>query len=529
MPDYIFETSWEVCNRVGGIYAVLSTRAASMQRKWNDKVFFIGPDIWQERESPYFKESKTLLKDWKKSATKEGLKVRIGRWTIPGQPIAVIVDFRDFFSLKNDIYARYWDKFGVDSLHAYGDYDEACMFAYATAVVMESIYHYYKMEDKHVVMHFNEWTTGFGLFYVKDRLPAVKTLFTTHATSIGRSIAGNNKPLYDYFTGYHGDQMAQELNMESKHSVEKTAAHLADCFTTVSDITDRECAQLLDKPADIVTPNGFEPEFVPKSKQLFDKKRRLARKRLLEVASEITHTDCKKDNPLLVTISGRYEWKNKGIDAYLCSLNRLRQMGTGRPIVAYLMIPAWHQGAHNKLGETDHFTTHHLVEPQNNQVMQTLSWFGWRNDDLDRIKIIFVPSYLNGNDGVFNMSYYDLLIGMDFTIFPSYYEPWGYTPLESVAFHIPTLTTNLSGFGQWVKAMSASDGYDGLKPVTVIERTDSNWDRMITQIAETLRHFSYLDENNITKLRIGASDIAEHTRWEHFFEYYEKAYAIALS
>ncbi|MBR1787424.1 MAG: glycogen/starch synthase [Paludibacteraceae bacterium] len=528
MPDYIFETSWEVCNRVGGIYAVLSTRAASMQKKWKDKVFFVGPDIWERQESPYFKESKTLMKDWKKVAVKEGLKVRVGRWTVPGNPITVLVDFSDFFSSKNEMFARFWEKFGVDSLHAYGDYDESCVFAYATGVVMESIYRFYKMDDKKVVMHFNEWTTGFGLFYVKDRLPQVKTLFTTHATGIGRSIAGNNKPLYDYFTGYHGDQMARELNMESKHSVEKTAAHLADCFTTVSDITNRECAQLLDKPADIVTPNGFEPEFVPKTKQLFDRKRKSARKRLLEVASEVTHTDCTKDNPMLITISGRYEWKNKGIDVYLNSLNRLRQLGTGRPIIAFLMIPAWQHGAHEKLGSTDRFTTHQLVEPQNDPVMQTLSWFGWRNDDLDRVKVIFVPSYLNGNDGIFNMPYYDLLIGMDFTVFPSYYEPWGYTPLESVAFHIPTLTTNLSGFGQWVNTLESNVGDKEFKPVTVVERTDSNWDILITRIAETLRHFSYLDEKKVAELREGALHIAEQARWEHFFTYYEKAYEIAL-
>ncbi|WP_276894235.1 glycogen/starch synthase, partial [Hallella bergensis] len=217
-PDYIFESSWEVCNKVGGIYAVLSTRAKTLQDRIGDRLIFIGPDCWKQQECIYFKEDASLYADWREHASREGLKIKVGRWDIPGQPVAVLVDFSPYFDQKNRIYTELWNSFGVDSLHAYGDYDEASMFSYAAALVVESFYRFCLGPSHKVVYHANEWMTGLGLLYVHKHLPEVATIFTTHATSIGRSIAGNNKPLYDYLSAYNGDQMAGELNMQSKHS-----------------------------------------------------------------------------------------------------------------------------------------------------------------------------------------------------------------------------------------------------------------------------------------------------------------------
>ena len=522
-PDYIFETSWEVCNRVGGIYAVLSTRAASMQKEHKDKVFFVGPDIWHETESPCFKETKSLLADWQKQAAKEGLRVRVGRWLVPGKPIAVLVDYRPFMEQKNQIYEHFWNLYQVNSLPAYGDYDESSVFGYATGVVMDSIYRFYGLEKSRVVAHFNEWMTSFGLFYIKEHAPAIGTLFTTHATSIGRSIAGNNKPLYDYFTGYHGDQMAEELNMVSKHSTEKQAAHFADCFTTVSEITDRECRQLLDKAADVVTPNGFETDFVPKTAGVFARKRTEARKKLCSVAEQVLGYGL-DDDTLFVCIAGRYEWKNKGIDAYLHALKQLTDKPLAHPVVAFLMVPAWQKGAYPELGVESRFATHRLYNPQGDPVMHTLRYLNIQNRKEDRVKVIFVPSYLNGNDGVFNMPYYDLLIGMDATVFPSYYEPWGYTPLESAAFHVPTVTTDLAGFGQWAKQYSAGI----TEGVEVIHRIDSNWSEVVQHIACALEQYINLPAEQKQQTRNAAAAVAEKASWEHFFACYKEAYAFAL-
>lgn len=514
-PDYIFETSWEVCNRVGGIYAVLSTRAASMQAEHPDKVFFFGPDFG-EHSDIYFKEDKKILKSWLSAFDfrQSGLSsIRIGRWQVPGEPIAILLKYDGLWPRKDEIYAWAWDKFQVQSHAAYGDYDESCLFGYAAGMVMESLYKYLTAQailqqsaptakrsksvavsqqaKTAVCMHANEWQTAFSIFYLRDHCPEIATLFTTHATGIGRSIAGNGKPLYDFFEGYHGDQMAAELNMVSKHSVEKQAAHWADCFTTVSDITARECAQLLDKPVDIVTPNGFEPTFVPKGKA-FDAKRTEAREALRRVAGEQLG-GVVPQNALFVAISGRLEWKNKGIDVFASALDKLAQKiyHSNQPekeVVAFVMIPYLDRAPSRK----------------------------------GKVSAVFVPYYLDGHDPLFGKTYYDLLIGMDVTVFPSYYEPWGYTPLESCAFHVPTITTSLAGFGVW--AAQQKDQYG----VIVINRNDSNFDEVAEHIADDLLRFDRLSGEDKARARQEAAAVARRADWKHFFQYYRKAYEIAL-
>lgn len=484
-PEYIFETSWEVCNRVGGIYAVLSTRAASMQAEHKDKVIFFGPDFG-DHSNLTFKESKSLLKGWRPKG------VRVGRWQVPGKPIAVLLKWDELWAQKDAIYAHAWEKYGVQSHAAYGDYDESNMFAYAVGQLAESLYNH--LGQPTTAMHCNEWQTAFTILYLKEHCPKIATLFTTHATGIGRSIAGNYKPLYDCFHAFNGDQMAQELNMVSKHSVEKTAAHQADCFTTVSDLTARECAQLLDKPVDIVTPNGFEQGFVPQGKD-FDTARRRARNTLISLA-RAKGIDAKATDMLIGT-AGRYEWKNKGIDVFLESLTRLGEiqqrsgLTAQRSIIAFVMIPYL---------ERQDFT-------------------------VGNVHVVFVPTYLNGNDGVLNLPYYDLLIGLDLTIFPSYYEPWGYTPLESMAFHVPTITTSLSGYGVWCEEQGCTTIDKG---VAVIYRNDSNTDDVINHIVNTIEYYLSLTPRKVSAARKAAVELALQAEWKHFFSYYREAYAIAL-
>lgn len=491
-PDYIFETSWEVCNRVGGIYAVLSTRAASMQAEHPDKVFFFGPDFGAHSDI-YFREDKRILREWTKSRKEAILPVRVGRWEVPGKPIAILLKFDALWSKKDEIYAWAWNKFQVQSHAAYGDYDESCLFGYAAGMVMESLYAWLtaKGEKPKVCAHANEWQTAFSIFYLRDHCPAIATLFTTHATGIGRSIAGNGKPLYDCFKGFNGDQMAQELNMVSKHSVEKQAAHWADCFTTVSYITARECEQLLDKKVDIETPNGFESTFVPKEED-FDRKRTEAREDLRRVAGELLG-GVVPQNALLVGISGRLEWKNKGVDVFAAALDKLAQKiyhsdQPEREVVAFVMIPYLDRAPSRK----------------------------------GKVSAVFVPYYLDGHDPLFGKTYYDLLMGLDITVFPSYYEPWGYTPLESCAFHVPTITTSLAGFGEWAARQKEKGG------VIVIERNDSNFDEVSERIADELLQFDRLSKEEKAHARKQAAAIAKKADWKHFFQYYRKAYDIAI-
>ena len=539
VPNFIFESSWEVCNKVGGIYTVLSTRAKTLQDKLKDHIMFIGPDVWKEKENPLFEEDASLLKSWRDTAENENLHVRIGRWNVPGHPIAVLVDFQPYFAIKNDIYTRLWEDYGVDSLHAYGDYDEASMFSYAAGLVVESYYnHILKGRCEHVVYQAHEWMTGLGALYIQKHVPEVATIFTTHATTIGRSIAGNHKPLYEYLFAYNGNQMAQELNVQSKHSIERETAHHVDCFTTVSEVTNRECAELLDKPADVVLMNGFEKDFVP-SKAQFARKRREARRKLREVAGALLGTEF-DDDVMIISTSGRYEFRNKGIDLYMEAMNRsLRNKDLTRKVLAFVQVPGWvccpredlkERLASGKACDTPlewPLLTHWLHEMSHDQVIDYMKRYNMWNLPDDKVKVIFVPCYLDGADGIFNMHYYDLLIGIDLTVYASYYEPWGYTPLESVAFHVPCITTNLSGFGLWVNQLLGKDGEltDG---VQVVRRTDYNSSEVADAIKDAVTAYAAFTPQEAEKIRHKAADISEHALWKHFIRYYYQAYDIAL-
>ncbi len=537
-PDLLFEVSWEVCNKVGGIYTVLSTKAKTLQKLYKDKIIFIGPDVWSENNpSPYFIESKTLLKEWRSQAVlPDGMDFRVGRWDVPGKPIVILVKYQSLYQFKNHLYAEMWDRFKVDSLHAYGDYDESCMFAYASALIIESYGIYIGLDSRKVITHFNEWTTGMGLLYTKAHMPCFATVFTTHATSIGRSICGNNKPLYDYMDGYNGDQMAEQLNMQSKHSLEKAAARNADCFTTVSNVTAVECEQLLGRRPDIVTPNGFEQNFVP-PKSKYAEKREKAREILLNVASSLLGYNVPEDAFLIAT-SGRNEYRNKGIDLFIDSVNNLRYSAKNikRDIIAFIMVPAWVDQPRRDLVKSmsesrkspleNRIITHTLHDYSSDAIYNRLNYLGMHNSDHENVKVLYVPSYLNGDDGIFNMTYYDLLNGLDATAFPSYYEPWGYTPLESIAFGVPTITTDLSGFGQWVLA-NFINKFDDCG-VNVMHRSDSNYLEVVQELVDDICFLAMAGEKEIRAIREAAMATSKQAAWNYFIEDYVIAFDIAL-
>ena len=543
LPDVVFETSWEVCNKVGGIYTVLSTRAKTLQQKFQDNLIFIGPDLCQDGNNPLFIEDKKLHKDWSKSLQNIGIPVRIGRWDIPGQPLTVLVNFQSLFAQKDEIYGRAWELFQVDSLHAYGDYDEASMFSYAAGKVAEVIVQQ-SFVGKKIIYQAHEWMSGLGMLFLQHNCPEVRTIFTTHATSIGRSIAGNNKLLYAYFNGYNGDQMANELSMEAKHSIEKQSAHRTHCFTTVSDFTDKECAQLLDKPADVVLPNGFELDFVPKG-TAFTSKRRQARQRIFQVAKALTGQTFDNDT-LIISTSGRNDFRCKGFDVYMEAMKQLNEQlrGTNQQVLSLIEVPCWLLGPRTDVQERlqlkgkkaeaintplhTPIISHDLYNLNEDRIVNLIKSMGLEDCTNNNVKVILVPCYLDGSDGIFDFHYYDLLTANDLTIYPSYYEPWGYTPLESVAFKTPCITTDLSGFGQWVDSVLGRTGTltDG---VSVLHRDDNNYFECAAEICQVIQQFMNAPKADRDKMRRNAAKFANKAQWENFVAYYYKAYEFALN
>lgn len=531
----LMETSWEVCNKIGGIYTVLSTKARVLQQQFGDKLVFIGPDVWsQANPSPYFIERKTLLKSCaSRMKLPFGISVRAGRWNIPGSPQVLLVKFDGVYDHLDEIFGKMWELYGVDSLHAYGDYNEGCAFAVATAIVMDALARHLKVDASNIIGHFNEWTTAMGLLYLKMTDPQARTVFTTHATSIGRSICGNGKPLYDYFNGYNGDQMARELNMESKHSLEKTAAHQADCFTAVSEITAKECEQLLDIRPQVVTPNGFEPDFVPGEAD-YIRLRKAGREKLLSIASALKGRDF-PDDTLVVATSGRNEYRNKGIDIYLDAVAAVSDLNPARPVLALVLVPAWVKepsiellsamAAKKQVKGYPDFMTHRLNNEDSDSVARRIDALERESRLRNGVDVIYVPCYLDGKDGVVDISYYDLLPAIDLTLFPSYYEPWGYTPLESIAFGVSTVTSDKSGFGQWI--LSNFINSISACGVKVVGRTDSNYHEAAGVLADQIVEYAGFTEEERKVAARAAYATSERADWKFFISAYDEAFATA--
>jgi len=531
-PDYLFEVSWEVCNKLGGIYTVLSSKSELIQKELGDNYFFIGPDVWKETiDNPDFLEDNTIHSAWRESAKSEGFNIRIGRWNIPGKPLAILVDFTPYFPDKDKILASFWETYKLDSISGGWDYFEPVLFGYAAGKVIESFYEFYLSAQDRIIAHFHEWMAGGGVLYLKNKVPQIGTVFTTHATTLGRAIAGNGMPLYRDLEKYKPFEVARQLGVVAKNSMEYIAANQADSFTTVSNVTSRECKTFLLKNPDVITPNGFTDSFYPDENLLSDKKR-LAREKLIEIAGNVTGQDISKDSFFVIT-SGRYEYRNKGLDVFIRSIGNLnKEKNTTKKTIVFIAVPAHHGGPLNRQDldkkiaeqENNKYLTHILFNSKSDSVLKEIMRNGLNNSSGSNVIVIFVPAYLNGNDGVFDMDYYDLLLGFDLSVFPSYYEPWGYTPLESIAFRIPTITTRLAGFGIWVN--------DNCKikhnSITVCHRTDDNDDEVVGELQKTYEYFLLASVESAQMAANEAYECSRELLWEKLISKYWDAYSIAL-
>jgi phosphorylase/glycogen(starch) synthase len=531
--EFLFETSWEVCNKVGGIHTVISTKALNIVNDLGNNYILIGPDVSREEiHNSEFLQDDSLFVEWRSRAASEGLRVRTGRWNIAGKPFVFLIDFTPYFGQQNEIFAHFWETYKLDSISGQWDYVEPALFGFAAGKVIESFTSFYH-DNIDIVAQFHEWMTGTGVLYLKKNAPWIATIFTTHATVLGRCIAGNNRPLYGKMKDYNPVPASREFNVVAKQSLEKTAATEADAFTTVSELTSTECTYFLGKEVDIITPNGFEDSFVPGPDQ-FEQKKKTAREKLISVAEAVIGYKL-SENCLLVVNSGRYEFRNKGVDIYIDALGDLNKKDNiERECVAFIMMPAYHKGPRQDIQEYlynhgsypagDKYLTHSLHYPSTDPVLLRVLGNELSNSSDSKVKIIFVPSYLNGDDGIFNLSYYDLLIGFDLTIFPSYYEPWGYTPLESLMFSIPTVTTSLSGFGLWVRTYFKEPG----NGIAIIDRNDDNAAEVISGIRSFISKFISLSQEEITTARGKAHEISRIAMWDSLVEKYFAAYDIAL-
>jgi len=399
--EFIFETSWEVCNKVGGIHTVISTKALNIVNELGDNYILIGPDVWREEVvNPEFIPDESLFVEWKGRTASEGLRVKTGRWNIAGKPIVILIDLLHILDNRMKYLQNSGKPISLTVLPGNGIMWSPLSSDILPGKLIESFTSFYH-EHPNTIAQFHEWMTGTGILYLKKFAPWVATSFTTHATVLGRSIAGNNRPLYGRMKEYIPVQIAREFNVVAKQSLEKISAAEADVFTTVSEITSRECSHFLGKDVDIVTPNGFEDSFVPPNGK-FEEARNNARSKLKSVAEAVLGYSLSSDCVLVVT-SGRYEFRNKGVDIFIDSLGEMQKRDNiEKECVAFILMPAYHKGPRQDIIDIlynngpvnggDRYLTHSLHYPLTDLILQKIAVNDLKNDQKSKVKIIFAPS-----------------------------------------------------------------------------------------------------------------------------------------
>ncbi|MDA1264587.1 MAG: alpha-glucan family phosphorylase [Planctomycetota bacterium] len=523
----LFEVSFEVCNKIGGIHTVLTTKVATAQSRWPGEYICIGPWLLSQAERSRNFEEEQGHEVFTESCRQMGIPVKVGRWTIPGRPLTILVEFSGLWEKKDDLLAHLWEEHEVDSLEGGYDYEEPVLFGHAAGLVIERWWeeHLAPLHQRGVA-HFHEWMTGTGLLHLRERCPAIGTVFTTHATMLGRALSSLGLSPED---GLAADpaELAKEHHVTAKHSLEGVCARAADAFTTVSSVTGPEAAALHARSPEPLTPNGIDLAVVDEMAGPVGRDE--ARTRLRRLASSFLGEDV-SDAAFLAT-SGRYEFHNKGMDLCLDAVADLESVA-GRRLVLFVLVPARNSGVRPEVrarvdagtatGGSIGLTTHNLLHPEEDPVHVRCAELGLVNAAGSRVKIVQVPVYLDGADDLIGLPYEAVARAMDLTVFPSYYEPWGYTPQESLALGVPTVTSDYAGFGRW----GETEGLDPDSGVTILKRRGRPYADSRADLARTIEDF--LERGaSAAEAREACRRTASRTSWTDMYSNYESAYARA--
>lgn len=585
----LFEVSWEVCNKVGGIFTVLSSKASQMMDWYGDKYFLIGPYFADSNRSTFKEES---IPDKYKGAYNQlrdqGIIIHFGSWLVEGEPQVILVDYRNFWSKVNEIKKDIWDNFNIDSLNSPYDFNEPVLWSWAVGMLIEKISEI--NPGKKIVLHAHEWLSGGAILYLKKNKVNVSTVFTTHATTLGRTIAGHGEDLYSIIDKINPKDEAYKYGVNCKHYLERICAHTADVFSTVSQITSLEAKYLLEKEAAILLPNGLDMSQFPSFEELtmnHNTYRTKLREFILYYFFPYYNIDLA--NTLLFFTASRYEFHNKGLDIFIDALGKLNEKmkkeKSKKTIVTFFWIPASVNGIRqdlisaresfqdlkdlleeketaikenllytissekeinasnvlgndsllefkkkiiqlkSKKGDNAPLSTHEILDPDNDPILKAFKQAGLSNREDDKVKVIFYPIYLSGADGLSDLDYYQCIQASHLGVFPSYYEPWGYTPLETAALGVGSLTSNLSGFGRFF--------YDKLQGIDVpgiyildVEKTKK--DEMLRTFTDILYKYQSLDKRGRIDNKIQARKVAFMADWKIFVENYIEAHNMAI-
>ncbi len=586
---FLVESSWEVCNKVGGIYAVVSSKADQMVKKYKDNYILIGP-YFENKAAAEFTSLKApeFIQKVIDKFKKNNVILHYGVWHIKGKPKVLLVDFKSKMSEKDAIKTELWNSFKVDSLFSKFDFEEPVVWSYTVGMIVEELYNSLMEKDSSlkVVLHSHEWLSGSSILYLKKYNSNVKTVFTTHATMLGRTISGAWGNLYDIIEKINPDETAKKLNVIDKHSLEKATALYSDIFTTVSEITGFEAEKILGRKPDIIVPNGLDFSSFPDN-ELVSIKHRIYREKIREflIPYFFPYYTFDLEHTLLVYISGRYEFSNKGIDVFIKSLGLLneemKRKNDKRTIVVFFFIPANITSIRYDLLESKSLfedvqdeindysekiekniiygfaerktpeqlnlfdeefifklkkmlltfkkeglpplSTHHIVNEDNDLIIKSFRENGLLNRKEDKVKVVFYPGYLSSSDGLLNLDYYPAVMGCHLGVFPSYYEPWGYTPMESAGYAVPSITTDLSGLGAYMIKNNISE-----KGIWILRRKNKSFLEVSEDLKNIIKNYSDLSHDERIEKKHEAFHTSRIFDWKKLIKNYFEAHKKAL-
>ena len=354
-------------------------------------------------------------------------------------------------------------------------------------------------------------------------------------------MSGSGENFYENEEIIDPEKRAYELGVHTKHHTEKALAQISDAFTTVSDVTAKEAQRFYAKKCDVLLYNGFDNLFI-NDIEMMKTAYNISRKINDEFVKSYFHDfyDFDAENSVMFFTSGRNEFRNKGDDLFISSLGKLNEILKTREraknVVAFFLVPVgefekdfevmnsfenYRKGGERKIGKAFAPLSTHKI-PFENPLIKTCFDKRLFNSREDKVKVIVVPVYLNGSDGFFNRGYYDVTLGFDLGIFPSYYEPWGYTPLESISYAVPTVTSDLSGFGRYFKS-----NFGEQKCVKVLQRESKSFEQSSDELTNYFLDFMKFDRYEFFKLKENSKDIAFRLDWKFFIKNYVNAYEFA--
>jgi phosphorylase/glycogen(starch) synthase len=534
----LYEISWEVCNKVGGIYTVITSKLPFITEHFSS-YYAIGP--WLNQSSQVFKEEKIpqSMQKGKEELEAMGIKIHYGTWNVKNKPKAILVEHLGYSSHNDELKARLWEEWKVDSLGSqWHDFDEVFIWSVSCGLVIEKL----RKEKEHAYVHAHEWMSGGAIFHMKtQRVSNTSTVFTTHATMLGRALSGHGENLIEVQDKIDPRKKAYELGVQTKYLFEQALAKNADCFTTVSELTGEEAKLFYGKEADVYLYNGFDNRGLEDPEELVVQYSE-ANKKLENLVQGYFHDfhDLNSDKSQYLYISGRNEVRNKGCDLVIESLSQLNEelkpKEDSKTVVAFILLMVGefdkNQEIFNSLENFKKKTkreeekqaplsTHYI--PEENEIISLLRKNNLNNLPEDKVKVIVNPCLLKGDDGFFNIEYYDLVKGMDLALFPSFYEPWGYTPLESISYAVPTVTSDLAGFGRTIKETCG----ESCPSVQVLKRIGVSDEEAIKNLTSYLKFFTEENQKALLFQKEMAKYLAMKYDWSVFIKHYLEAYNIA--